>query len=221
MDNGSIQVSNPEIIKKLFPDSVTGIILKIDDYQSHLHPDEYKIISSVSDKRKLEFSTGRWCAKHALASQGIYDTIILTGENREPIWPEEFVGSISHCKDQCGATVAKKSNIKSIGFDIESIKQLKNDIGRIVCTSDEKKWIKNQAQYSYDILVILIFSLKEAVYKCVFQQQQIKLGFKDISITPDLNANTAKIAFNKTHIDLDIKLSFFISDTHIHSGAIC
>ena len=160
-------------MKVLFPEDATGVILPIGNYQARLHPDEYKIIHSASEKRKFEFSTGRWCSKQALASQGLNNAIILTGENREPIWPEGFIGSISHCIDQCGTVIAKTSNMKSIGFDIESIKKLKNDIGRIVCTDKEKEWIKSQKQYPYNVLVILIFSLKESIYKCVYQHQQV------------------------------------------------
>lgn len=219
MNNDSEQLSHSEIIKTLFPESVTGVILPIDDYQSQLHPDELKIISSASDKRKFEFSTGRWCAKQALASQGINNTKILTGVNREPIWPTGYIGSISHCKDQCGAVVAKNSNINSIGFDIEIIKDLTNDIGRIVCTNNEKEWIKNQKQYPYNALVILIFSLKESVYKCIYQHRQVKLGFKDICITPNLETNMAEIIFNKLQVDSDIKLRFAVNKNHIHSGA--
>jgi len=213
------ETNTSEILKRLFPDDVSGVILPIDDYQTHLHPDEYRIISSASDKRKFEFSTGRWCSKQALASQGMYDTMILTGENREPIWPEGFIGSISHCRDQCGAIAAKNSNIKSLGFDIENIKTLRNDIGRIVCTNEEKNWISNQKQYPYNVLVILIFSLKESVYKCVYQHQQTKLGFKDIRITPNLETNTAEIIIDKPQVDLDIKLRFVITRNHIHSAA--
>lgn len=220
MNTSSTQINSTEIIRKLFPESVTGVILPIDDYQSHLHPDEAKIISTASVKRKLEFSTARWCAKQALASEGIQDFPILSGENREPVWPKGFIGSISHCKDQCSAVIAKKSDINSIGFDVEKLKKLKTDIAKAICTDAERDWLSKQSKHFYDNLVLTIFSLKESVYKCVFQHQQVQLGFKDCSITPNINERTANIIFHRQVISPDIKLNFLISGSHIYSSAI-
>jgi 4'-phosphopantetheinyl transferase EntD len=217
----SIQKYDTEILDKIFPYTVSGIILPIDNYISHLHPDEYKFIRTASNKRKLEFSTGRRCAAKALSARGISNAAIPAGENREPVWPPGIIGSISHCKDKCGAVIAGKSDLKSIGFDIESIKTLKNDIGRVVCTNREKKWLKDNRQQPYNVLMILIFSLKESVYKCIYQAQQIKLGFKDINIIPDLDEGTAEIVFNKELDAPNITLRFFITNHHIYSGATC
>jgi len=209
-----------EIITELFPDSVSGLILPIGDYLSHLKPNEFETIHKASDKRKFEFSTGRWCAKKILAGYGLGDITILSGKNREPNWPEGFVGSISHCKDLCGAVVANNKTIKSIGFDVETRKELKNDIARIVCTNSEKKWIRKQTFSTYNNLIILLFSLKESVYKCVYQNQKIKLSFKDVTIHPDFDNNTAQIEFIGKDIQARIELRFELTDTHIYSGAI-
>lgn len=219
MTNNSVKTGNPDTISKLFPEDVAGIILPIDNYQSHLKPDEYKIVLSASNKRKFEFSTGRWCAKQALASEGIHNISILTGENREPIWPDDFTGSISHCKDQCGAVITKTTSIKSIGFDVENIKKLKNDIAKAICTDKEKNWLHQQSNHAYDTLVLTIFSLKESVYKCVYQHQQVKLGFKDCSIIADHATNSASIVFDNAAIDPGINLRFTTTDNHIYSGA--
>lgn len=219
MNNDLSQTSIPDVIKSLFPNSVTGIIQPIDDHLSDLHPDELGIIHSASSKRKFEFSTGRWCAKQALASQGIQDISIVSGKHREPVWPKGFVGSISHCKDQCGAVIAKNSELQSIGFDVENIKNLKNDIARIVCTDEEKEWIKNQNRHPYNVLVLLIFSLKESVYKCIYQYTQTRIGFKDCTITPELESNRASLIFHRNDMNPDIQLQYFINNKHIYSGA--
>ena len=221
MHNDEKQIDSLEIISTLFPDSVTGIILPIDDYLSQLTPAEYKIIDSACDKRKLEFSTGRWCAKQALAIEGINNLSILSGKNREPIWPTGIVGSISHCKDECGAVIAKSNNIGAIGFDVENIKELKNDIAKIVCTKIETKWLAEQNKYPYNVMLLLIFSLKESVYKCIFQHQQLAIEFKDCSIIPSFDLGSANIKFHQENIHLNISLNFKISSDHIYSSAIC
>lgn len=221
MINNKLQAhKSDKIISQLFPNKVSGLILPIDDYLSSLKPKEFEIIQNASDKRKYEFSTGRWCAKQILAHYCKTDIIILSGENREPVWPAGIVGSISHCKDLCGAVIANIAALKSIGFDIETRKELKNNIARVVCTDSEKNWIKKQTFWSYDSLLILIFSLKESVYKCVFQNQQIKLNFKDVSIQPDFDSQTAQIKFNSKEIHHNIELHFEFTDTHIYSSAI-
>jgi hypothetical protein len=46
---------------------------------------------------------------------------IPIGKEKEPVWPEVIVGSISHCDTLMGAIVAKKSDHVSLGLDIEEI----------------------------------------------------------------------------------------------------
>ncbi len=219
MINQLTQNESSEIIAHLFPTEVSGLILPVNDYVSQLNSDEYEIIRQASDKRKFEFSTGRWCAKQLLALHEHYDFSILSGEHREPIWPDKFSGSISHCKDQCGAVIANINQIKSIGFDVETIRNLKNNIAKIICTDAEKLWINKQSSHTYDRLVQLLFSLKESVYKCAYQYQQLKLGFQDCSIHPDFDSNIAQITFNIDNIHANIKLRFKLTGSHIYSGA--
>jgi 4'-phosphopantetheinyl transferase EntD len=221
VNNSSLDINSSSIIQTLFPGSVTGKIIPIDDHQSYLNIDEASIIASASIKRKLEFSSGRYCAKKLLEQYNHTNISILPGQNREPVWPDGIIGSISHCKDLCGAVINKRTEIHSIGFDIENIKQTRNDIGRIVCTPEEKQWIKQQNQYPYNILVLLIFSLKESVYKCIYQYKQIKIGFKDCIVIPDFSTNTAKLHFQKQDMQIDLHLTFAINSHHIYSGAIC
>ena len=214
------QTVDNQVIRKLFPDSVICDAQPIADYLEKLLPAERDQINDCSDKRKREFSTGRWCARQALAAINITDFAILSGKDREPIWPEEIVGSISHCKDMCGVVIANKSDISSIGFDIENIKELKNDIGRIVCTKEEKNWLNDQTRYPYNILLLLLFSLKESIYKCVYQYNKIKLGFKDLSLIPQLDSSTVNLILHNVDFGRIIKLNYLVKKDHIITGAI-
>ena len=71
-----------------------------------------------SPKRLADFSTGRYCAMKALEQIGIQNVIIPIGKDREPIWPEGIVGSISHCESLTGAIVSRKADHISLGLDI-------------------------------------------------------------------------------------------------------
>ena len=208
-----------EIFAALFDSGANGVILPISDYLASLHRQERKIVCDTSRKRQLEFSTGRYCAKTALADFGIEDFPILRNEHREPLWPNGFVGSISHCRDICGAVIAKNSDFRSIGFDIENIKPLRQDITRHICTNQELTWLAQTTAYPYDTLVILLFSLKESVFKCVFPQHKIQLGFKDVTITPDFDLATAAIHFHHAQITPDIRLALHVTATHIFTSA--
>ena len=85
-----------------------------------------------SQKRLADFSTGRYCAIKALEQLGINNSIIPIGKDREPIWPEGIVGSISHCDSLTGAIVAKSSDHISLGLDIEEIGRVTPDLWDLV-----------------------------------------------------------------------------------------
>ena len=215
-----IQFDSNKIIRQLFGENVIGEIHRINDNVASLHPDERSLIDKACDKRRHEFSTARLCAKYALAHLGIENAVIGRGGNNEPLWPENVIGSIAHSKDLCGAVVAKKSDSGcSIGFDIEKLRTLKNDIGRIICTKDESYWIKTQPDAAHDLLIILIFSLKESIYKCIFNHNKQKLTFKNCTIIPDLSTQTASVQFHTEEFKPAVTLKFVISHEYVFSGA--
>lgn len=213
------RANSNSILRTLFATDASGVILPIGNHLDALYASEREIIHNVGSKRQHEFSTGRFCAKTALAQLDIENFPVLRNEHREPLWPSGYVGSISHCKDLCGAVAARKSDFKSIGFDIENIKPLKQDIAKAICTEQETKWLAQQNAHSHDVLVILLFSLKESVFKCIFPYQNIRPGFKDCSITPDFGTNRATTIFQRQDILPNIKTSFCITGRHIYSGA--
>ena len=90
-----------------------------------------------SDKRLSDFSTGRYCAKKALEELGLFDLIIPIGKDREPIWPDGIVGSISHCDSMVGSIVALKENYNSIGLDIEEIGKVEEELWDLLFTAKE------------------------------------------------------------------------------------
>jgi 4'-phosphopantetheinyl transferase EntD len=206
-------------IKRLFPPQTEAVILPIADYTSELSPEEFKIIEATSNKRQQEFSTGRMCAKIALAAIDVHDISILTGDNREPIWPDSIIGSISHCRDLAGAVVSSSPQISSIGFDVENIKPLKNDISRIICTEKEKNLIKEQNDYPYETIVLLHFSIKEAVFKCIYAESHIRIGFKDQQLFRDSSTKQIEVKLDPTKTNAKVNLHYEITSTHIFTCA--
>lgn len=53
-------------------------------------------------KRKFKFLAGRLCAKKCLSQYGYIGDVSI-GAHREPVWPDGFLGAISHTDNITGA----------------------------------------------------------------------------------------------------------------------
>lgn len=142
-----------------------------------------------SPKRLSDFSTGRYCAKMALEQLDIKDVIIPIGKDREPIWPEGIVGSISHCDSFAGAIVAKSDQYISLGLDIEEIGRVTPDLWDLVFTQKEKDFLLSLSDKEIQEKSTAIFSIKEAFYKFQHPLTKTFLDFLDVEVnTPDLSS---------------------------------
>lgn len=208
--------------QQLFGGKAILITKEIADYRHALYPKERELIIGTSEKRELEFSTGRFCAHQALHHFNVDNFPVTRGNQRDPVWPLRIVGSISHCRDLAGAVVADKQQIKSIGLDIENRKQLNPNIARHVCTEDEKRWLQAQAADQQNLALLLIFSLKEAVFKCIYQATQQHLRFQQCHVVPTLIDGAADLKIRLPGLMLqpdELAIHFCVTDTHVYSGA--
>lgn len=76
----------------------------------------YAQLQHTGRKRKAEHLAGRIAAVYALREYG-YKCVPAIGELRQPVWPAEVYGSISHCGTTALAVVSRQP----IGIDIEEI----------------------------------------------------------------------------------------------------
>jgi len=153
--------------------------------QYELPLDKLSISSNhqFSPKRLTDFSTGRYCAIKALEQLGIKDAIIPIGIDREPIWPDGIVGSISHCDSLVGAIVAKKSEHISLGLDIEEIGRVTSDLWDLVFTENEKVYLNVLTGRKLEEQSTAIFSIKEAFYKFQHPLTKTFLDFLDVEVS--------------------------------------
>ncbi|MEM7436027.1 MAG: 4'-phosphopantetheinyl transferase superfamily protein, partial [Myxococcota bacterium] len=105
---------------------------------------------------------------------------LLQGEDRGPIWPTGFVGSITHADFWCAAAVARESDVRAVGIDIESVAPVRPSVLERVCTIDERRWI--EASEHPDQMAKVFFSAKESVYKCQRPITGAYLGFHAVEI---------------------------------------
>lgn len=133
-------------------------------------------------KRRNHFYMGRYAAKEALNQLGVKNFPILKGENEEPIWPENIVGSISHTNSIALACVGDKNATAGIGIDIEKINpEVSFEISKKICLENELNWINKEGAKKLERL-IMVFSAKEATFKTFFPLGKIFFGFHDASL---------------------------------------
>jgi len=145
-----------------------------------LEPEEQAVAGAVA-RRIDQFTAGRVCARRALARLGVDPQIpILAGEDRVPIWPDGFVGSITHTDSWCAAAVARASEVRGIGIDLEPATPLKESLVTRICTSTERQWLSDASEPG--LLAKVIFSAKEAVYKCQYPLTREFLGFHAVTL---------------------------------------
>lgn len=147
-----------------------------------LTENEKSIVKGFSGKRLEHFSTGRFCAKKALDQLGNSNYDILIGANREPLWPEGFIGSISHTDKLVGAVAAKSSDLTSIGLDIEKTGRVKPDMWKTVFTPAEQEFLLSLSEEGQELYSTLYFSMKESFYKLQHPITKTYLWFKDVEI---------------------------------------
>ncbi|MEA3223138.1 MAG: 4'-phosphopantetheinyl transferase superfamily protein [Thermodesulfobacteriota bacterium] len=151
----------------------------LDDYL--LSSEELKIISPRAvEKRKTEFILGRAACNSALRDVGLTPPPpVLKGRSGEPIWPEGYVGTITHTGDIAMCAVCHKTRADGIGMDIEKIEgDISPDVYNIVCIGRELEWVlENQSQSITRFKQI--FSAKEAAFKAFSPHAPEFVDFKD------------------------------------------
>jgi 4'-phosphopantetheinyl transferase EntD len=144
-----------------------------------LFPEELSLVASAVDKRRLEFGRGRQCARAALRRLGLSDGPLLSGSQREPLWPAGVVGSITHTQGLCLAAVAWQKSYAGVGIDVEPAAPLSLAIAERIATDAEMNALGSMPPL---LAARLIFSAKEAFYKCQFYRTRQFLGFFDVSV---------------------------------------
>lgn len=147
-----------------------------------LWPVEADFIANAIDRRRLEFAVGRHLARRAIAALGGGPAAIPVGSSRQPIWPDGFVGSISHTRAMVAAAAAPVSAVRSIGIDIEREGSVSDEVATRILTEPELE--RHRAEPQQD-LATTIFSAKESVYKTTHPVTDTWLGFEDATIIVD------------------------------------
>jgi 4'-phosphopantetheinyl transferase EntD len=172
------------LLAALFPPGVAAVETRQPGDPALLHPAEAAHLRKAVAKRVGEFAAGRLCARQALERFGVHGFALRVGEDRRPLWPEGFVGSITHTHGFYGAVVARATELRAIGVDAEVIGRVDRHLWPKICTDGETAWLERLDPAGQAQLSALIFSAKEAFYKCQYGLTQAWVGFHDVELDP-------------------------------------
>jgi 4'-phosphopantetheinyl transferase EntD len=120
-------------------------------------------------------------ARQLFRSFGLPEAPILNREDRSPIWPQGYTGSITHTALWCGVAFAPLSAVRSVGIDAEAAERLDPKVAERVLTTREWQRISEAGHHPPEFAA-LWFSAKESVYKCVFPIVRRFIGFTEVEI---------------------------------------
>jgi 4'-phosphopantetheinyl transferase EntD len=148
-----------------------------------LLPEEAALLARAVPKRRQELAYGRDLARLLLRRFGIERFALLSGADREPLWPAGIVGSITHTEGACAVAVARAEPYAGIGIDVEPDEPLEANLGVAILRPDERARLREGRFLDAAVAARLVFSAKEALYKCQFPVARRHLRFADVAIT--------------------------------------
>ena len=172
------------MIEALFPPGVAAAELRLPGDAALLDPAEALVVARAVPKRVGEFAAGRLCARSALARFGIERFALRAGADRRPLWPEGLVGSITHTAGFCAAVVGPGTRFAALGLDTEKAHALRPALWQRICLAPEIDWIESLPRAAQVCAATLIFSAKEALYKCQYPYTGERLSFHDVQVEP-------------------------------------
>jgi 4'-phosphopantetheinyl transferase EntD len=171
------------VIGDILPAAVAAEEAFGDDPAAEIFPEEQDTIAKAVARRRQEFTTGRACARAALARLGLPPAPILRGEQGEPRWPAGVVGSITHCAGYRACAVARQRDVLTLGVDAEPHGPLPGGVLDAVAGPQEQARLTELTTAHPGVhWDRLLFSAKESVYKAWFPVTGEWLGFSDATV---------------------------------------
>jgi enterobactin synthetase component D len=135
-------------------------------------------------KRQYEYILGRWGSAILLFDSGCTESESwIDSVDKRPKWPPGYLGSISHSTDAVAISLCKiysTSLLKGIGIDIENIDNSDDyKDALIMCFHVNEIKLLNESEFG----LILGFSVKESLFKCLNPIVKIFFDFLDAEIT--------------------------------------
>ena len=157
---------------------------------------------------------------------------LLIGSYRQPILPPAVIGSISHSDEFCAVAVAPRTVLDGLGIDVEPFEDLDADVADVVLTDAEhestaeidSQLVRSGAAPIGGKAHKLIFSIKEAIYKCCYPKVKAFIDFKQCNVLLDVASQSYQAVIdcqdakgNPVHLEINGK--WLIEFDHIFASA--
>jgi enterobactin synthetase component D len=163
---------------------------------------------------RWHFRAGRECAARALAQLGVPATEVGRGPAGEPLWPEGITGSITHKGEFVSAAVARASDALGIGIDAEEIVDSTRAARIAPMIVMPREVSIGGDSVSPGLRVSLLFSIKEAVFKCLYPLVGKRFYYDALTVlVVDLDAGSFEA-------ELAIPLSAQLPAGHLLAGRV-
>lgn len=153
-------------------------------------------------KRQAEYFFARLAAAHCLRALGSESMHVGVGASREPLWPDGFVGSITHCDGIAGAVVAFAGEVRGIGLDIESADAVSPELavaGSILDARELDMLAQQVTQRSLTHAATAAFCAKECFFKATFGTVGHFFDFSAVRVVQAASdASTLMLRVNQT-----------------------
>ncbi|MFI6640461.1 4'-phosphopantetheinyl transferase [Streptomyces sp. NPDC050504] len=190
------QAAASPLIRAILPPSVTCAEATADVVDVVLPAEEQALVARSVDSRRAEFTTGRTCARRALADLGVTAGPILSDARGAPQWPNGTIGSITHCDGYRAAVAARTADVVTLGIDAEANQPLPEGILEAVALPAEREWVRALLRARPEVhWDRLLFSMKETVYKAWYPLARCMLDFDEahLAVDPDQHTFTARL----------------------------
>jgi 4'-phosphopantetheinyl transferase EntD len=181
-----ITEENPAVLSAslgfLFPAGAVVAVLYEPGDPALLFPAEAALLARAVRKRLQEFAAGRLCARRVLAELGVPNFPLKAAEDRQPLWPPLLVGSITHTAGFCAAVAAARNQVAAVGIDAELVGSVKVEIWPSIFRDEETRWLGSLPESQQAAAATLLFSAKEAFYKCQYPLTGEWLNFHEARV---------------------------------------
>jgi enterobactin synthetase component D len=124
-------------------------------------------LASAAVRRKAEHLAGRYLCKELLGAAGL-PPLVPIGKSRAPVWPDGWLGSITHVDGIAMCCLCRKADVALLGIDLEYWMEegVAHDIAPTIVDARERELLA--APWSFSRGLSLVFSAKESFFKAAF-----------------------------------------------------
>lgn len=166
----------------LFPAGVAAAELDETPNPILLYQQEIACVSHCAQKRILDFTAGRLCARLALEELGVSGFPLLSTREGPPLWPSGIIGSITHTDGYSAAVASRSGECVGLGLDAERFAAVSEELWPLICTQAELARLERLPVERRRAEAGLVFAAKEAFFKCQFPLAREWIEFEEVEV---------------------------------------